>query len=189
MPYLHEEEISSPFSYKSIGPCKTSFRLGVCKVWVFVHKHPSECGASRLPGPAYFFLGCICGHQEQVVRLPYYGRMEKGMAGLPPGGLRTGLANNYRLPRLPRGEELWCSFPSSFWLDTHNMNEHLAGPAGLHKLQGLTPEAEANIHSFQCKTKEFLVTQQHFTFSFVFQSHRKSPKSHQRNYTSRKACS
>lgn len=37
------------------------------------------------------------------------------------------------------------SFPSSFWLKTINTNEYLVGHAGLHKLQGLTQEAKANI--------------------------------------------
>lgn len=120
--------------------------------------------------------------------LPYYSRMEKRMVSLLPGGLHTGLANTHRMPQLPWREGLLGRFPASFWLDTVNTNEYLVGHAGLHKLQGLTQETEANIRFLQCRTEEFLVTQGYFTFNFVFRSHLKSPKTHQCNYASRKTC-
>lgn len=137
--------------------------------------------------PAYVFSGVYLWPSGAGDPLALSHQDGKGMVSLPPSrGLHAGLANKHQLLQLPWGEMLLHSFPTRFWLDTINTNQYLVCHAVLPKLKGLTEEAEANVCSSQCRTKEFLETQGYFTFSFVFQSHFKT---NQCNYTSRKSSS
>lgn len=66
--------------------------------------------------------------------------------------------------------------------DSMPSTQNLVGHAGLFKLQGLTLETGANIHSSENRAKESSVTQGYFTRNLVFQSNLKSPQTHQCNY-------
>lgn len=75
---LIEEKTLTLFSYKPIALCKISLILGVCKVWYWFIRPPSKCGASSLSYGAYFSLGDVRGHREEVVWLPYQDRRRVG---------------------------------------------------------------------------------------------------------------